>query len=183
VIAVVAGVSGSGKSTVGAALARRWHAEFADGDAFHPVANVAKMRAGEPLTDADREPWLRSIEEWMDERIAAGLRGVIACSALRRAYRDRLLDGRPAARMVFLAITPQVAADRLAHRPAHFFPARLLDSQFATLEPPDPAEGVLVVDASQPLDVLVTGIAAGLRGPGGRNVTGGTRPARPEATP
>jgi gluconokinase len=167
VIVVVAGVSGSGKSTVGAALARHMHAEFADGDAFHPAANVAKMRAGQPLTDADREPWLRAIEAWMDERIADGLQGVIACSALHRAYRDRLLDGRPAARMVFLAITPQVAAQRVAHRPAHFFPARLLDSQFATLEPPEPDERVLVVDASQPVDVLVTGIAAGLRRAGG----------------
>ena len=180
-IVVVAGVAGSGKSTAGAALARRLHAEFTDGDAFHPAANVAKMRAGEPLTDADREPWLRAIEDWMDERIAADLRGVIACSALRRAYRDRLLAGRPAARMVFLEVSPQVAAARLVGRPAHFFPERLLDSQFATLEPPDPAERVLVVDAGQPLDILVTGIAAGLRRGGGRNVAGEPGPARPEA--
>jgi carbohydrate kinase (thermoresistant glucokinase family) len=181
VIVVVAGVAGSGKSTAGAALARRLHAEFADGDAFHPLANVAKMRAGEPLTDADREPWLRAIEDWMDERIAARRQGVIACSALRRAYRDRLLRGRPDARMVFLALSPQVAAARLAGRPAHFFPTRLLDSQFATLEPPDPAERVLVMHADQPLDVLVAGIAADLRTPSGRNVTEDTRPARPEA--
>jgi carbohydrate kinase (thermoresistant glucokinase family) len=181
VIVVVAGVAGSGKSTVGAALARRLHAEFADGDAFHPPANVAKMSAGQPLTDADREPWLRAIEDWMDERIAASQQAVIACSALRRGYRDRLLASRPDARMVFLAVRPQVAAARLAGRPGHFFPGRLEDSQFATLEPPDPAERVLVVDADQPLDVLVAGIAAGLRRPGGRNVTGETRPARPEA--
>jgi gluconokinase len=167
VIVVVAGVAGSGKSTVGAALARRLHTEFADGDAFHPAANVAKMRAGQPLTDADREPWLRAIEGWMDERIAAGRPGVIACSALHRAYRDRLLDGRPAARMVFLSITPQVADARLDHRLDHFFPERLLDSQFATLEPPDPAEHVLVVNADQPVDAMVTEIIAGLRRPGG----------------
>ena len=164
---VVMGVAGAGKTTVGLALAAELHVPFVDGDDLHPAANVRKMAAGTPLTDADREPWLRAIEDWMDERIAAGLRGVIACSALHRAYRDRLLDGRPAARMVFLAITPQVAAERVAHRPAHFFPARLLDSQFATLEPPDPAERVLVMDASQPVDVLVTGIAAGLRRAGG----------------
>jgi gluconokinase len=181
VIVVVAGVAGSGKSTAGAALARRLHTEFADGDAFHPRANVAKMRAGAPLTDADRDPWLRAIERWMDKRIAASLPGVIACSALHRAYRDRLLRGRPAARMVFLAVTPQVAAARLAGRPGHFFPERLLDSQFATLEPPGPDERVLVVDAGQPLAVLVAGIAAGLRRPGRRNVAGETRPARPEA--
>jgi carbohydrate kinase (thermoresistant glucokinase family) len=180
-IVVVAGVAGSGKTTVGATLAERLHAEFADADTFHPAANVAKMRAGQPLTDADREPWLRAIGDWMDERIAAGQRAVITCSALRRGYRDRLLLGRPAARMVFLALRPQVAAARLAGRPGHFFPGRLLDSQFAMLEPPDPAERVLVVDADQPLDVLIASIAAGLRQPGGRNVTGDTRPARPEA--
>ena len=166
-IVVVAGVAGSGKSTVGAALARRLHAEFADGDAFHPAANVAKMRSGHPLTDADREPWLRAIEGWMDDRIASRRQGVIACSALHRAYRDRLLAGRPAARMVFLSISPQVADARLDHRLDHFFPERLLESQFATLEPPDPAERVLVVDADQPVDAMVTEIVAGLRRSGG----------------
>lgn len=182
-IVVVAGVAGSGKSTAGAALARRLHAEFADGDAFHPQANVAKMRAGVALTDADREPWLCALEDWMDERIAAGLQGVIACSALRRAYRDRLLGGRAGAHMVFLAVSPQVAAARLAARAGHFFPQRLLDSQFATLEAPAPDERVLVVDADQPLAVLVSGIAAALRRAGGRTVAGETRPAGPEAAP
>lgn len=182
-IVVVSGVAGSGKSTAGAALAGRLHAEFADGDALHPQANVAKMRAGVALTDADREPWLHAIGDWMDERITAGRQGVITCSALRRAYRDRLLGARPAARMVFLAVSRQVAAARLAARPGHFFPERLLDSQFAALEPPGPDERVLVVDADQPLAVLLTGIDAGLRPPGGRNVAGETRPARPEAAP
>jgi gluconokinase len=177
----VAGVAGSGKTTVGVALARRLHVRFADADTFHPPANVAKMRAGQPLTDADRAAWLRAIGDWMDERIAAGGRAVITCSALRRAYRDRLLDARPAVRMVFLAIGPRTAAARVTGRPGHFFPARLLDSQFATLEPPGPAERVLVLDASQPVDVLVAGIAAGLRRPGGRTVAEGTGPARPEA--
>jgi carbohydrate kinase (thermoresistant glucokinase family) len=183
VIVVVAGVAGSGKSTVGAALAQGLHEEFADGDAFHPPANVAKMHAGVPLTDADREPWLRAIGDWMDERIAAGRQGVIACSALRRAYRDRLLGGRPAARMVFLAVSPRVAAARLATLTGPFFPQRLLARQFAALAPPGPDARVLVVDADQPLAVLVTSIEAGLRRPAGRNVAGETRPARPEAAP
>lgn len=179
----MAGVAGSGKSTAGTALASRLHAEFADGDAFHPQANVAKMHAGVALTDADREPWLRAIGDWMDARITAGQQGVIACSALRRAYRDRLLGGRPAARMVFLAVSPRVAAARLAGRPGHFFPERLLGSQFATLEPPGTRERVLVVDADQPLAVLVSSITAGLARPGGRSVAGETRPAGPEVAP
>ncbi|MGH3158225.1 MAG: gluconokinase [Streptosporangiaceae bacterium] len=149
-IVVVAGVSGSGKSTVGALLAERLHAVFADGDSFHPAANVAKMHAGVPLTDADRQPWLSAIGAWMDDRIAAGDRAVVACSALRRAYRDALLAGRPTARLVFLMVSPEVAAARLAARHGHFFPAGLLDSQFRDLEPPAPDENVLVVDADQP---------------------------------
>ncbi len=101
-ILIVAGVAGSGKTTVGALLAGRLRWRFADADTFHPEANVTKMRAGIPLTDADREPWLRAITDWMDERIAAGQSAVVTCSALKRVYRDRLLVGRPAATMVFL---------------------------------------------------------------------------------
>ena len=102
-IVIVAGVSGSGKTTVGALLAGRLGWRFADADDFHPAANVAKMRAGIPLTDTDRWPWLRAIAAWMDESIGQGEDAVLACSALKRSYRDELLDGRPAARMVFLA--------------------------------------------------------------------------------
>jgi gluconokinase len=162
VIVVVAGVSGSGKSTVGALLAQRLHWLFADGDSFHSAANVAKMHAGVPLTDADRAPWLRAIEAWMDQRIAAVEPAVVACSALHRAYRDALLAGRPAARLVFLNVSHEVAAARLAARPGHFFPARLLDSQFRDLEPPAAGENVLTVDAGQPLTQLVDGIASRL---------------------
>jgi gluconokinase len=157
-IVVVAGVSGSGKSTVGTLLAGRLYAVFADGDAFHPAANVAKMRAGVPLTDADRQPWLSAIEAWMDERIAAGDRAVLACSALRRVYRDALLSGRPAVRLVFLMVSREVAVARLAARPGHFFPPSLLDSQFRALEPPAPDENVLAVDADQPPTRLTTDI-------------------------
>jgi gluconokinase len=145
VILIVAGVSGSGKTTVGALVAGRLHWRFADADTFHPEANVAKMRAGIPLTDADREPWLQAITSWMDDRIAAGQSGVITCSALKRAYRDRLLGGRPTATMVFLQVSRAVLEQRLLARAGHFFPEKLLDSQLATLEPPAPDERVQTV--------------------------------------
>ena len=139
-ILIVAGVAGCGKSTVGALLAGRLRWRFADADTFHPEANVAKMRAGIPLTDADREPWLHAITEWMDERIAAGQSAVITCSALKRAYRDELLAGRPAVTMVFLQVSRELLERRLMARTDHFFPEKLLDSQLADLEPPTPDE-------------------------------------------
>jgi gluconokinase len=140
VILIVAGVSGSGKTTVGALLAGRLRWRFADADTFHPEANIAKMLAGIPLTDADREPWLCAITAWIDERIAAGESGVITCSALKRVYRDRLLNGRPAATMVFLHVSRETLEQRLKVRPGHFFPNTLLGSQLNTLEPPTPDE-------------------------------------------
>jgi gluconokinase len=146
-IVVVAGVSGSGKTTVGAMLAGRLGCAFADGDSFHPAANIAKMRAGLPLTDADRRPWLAAIARWIAERIAAGQSGVLACSALKRAYRDQLVAGRPAVRVVFLRVGHDIDAARLLTRRGHFFPEKLLDSQFADLENPQPAEGAIVVSA------------------------------------
>ena len=152
-ILIVAGVAGSGKTTVGALLAGRLRWRFADADTFHPEANVAKMHAGIPLTDADREPWLHAITDWMDERIAANQSAVVTCSALKRAYRDRLLAGRPAATMVFLQVSKEVLEKRLMSRPGHFFPEKLLDSQLAALEPPEPGEQVRTVlaedDAAQ----------------------------------
>ena len=152
-ILIVAGVSGSGKTTVGALLAGRLRWQFADADTFHPAANVAKMHAGTPLTDADREPWLRAITAWIDERIAAGQPGVITCSALKRSYRDFLLAGRPAATMVFLQVSPETLERRLMSRPDHFFPEKLLKSQLDTLELPAPDEHVHTVledgDAAQ----------------------------------
>ena len=157
-IVVMAGVSGSGKSTVGALLAGRLGWAFADGDSFHPAANVAKMAAGIPLTDDDRRPWLGAIAAWMDERAAAGDSGVVACSALKRAYRDALLDGYPAARLVFLDIDQDVDMARLAARHGHFFPAGLLDSQFDDLEVPRASENVLVVPAEGTPEELVATI-------------------------
>jgi gluconokinase len=153
-IVVMAGVSGSGKSTVGALLAGRLGWAFADGDAMHPAANVAKMAAGIPLTDDDRWPWLGAIAAWMDERAAAGDSGVVACSALKRVYRDVLLDGRPA-RLVFLDIGHDTDMTRLAARHGHFFPAKLLDSQFDDLEMPRAQENVLVVPAEGTPEELV----------------------------
>lgn len=144
-ILIVAGVSGCGKTTVGALLAGRLRWRFADADTFHPEANVAKMRAGIPLTDADREPWLHAITDWMDERIAVDQSAVITCSALKRAYRDQLLAGRPAATMVFLQVSRKMLEQRLMARTNHFFPEKLLDSQLAALEPPGPDERVRIV--------------------------------------
>jgi gluconokinase len=165
VILIIAGVSGSGKTTVGALLAGRLGWRFADADDFHPAANVEKMRAGIPLTDTDRWPWLRAIAAWMDERIARGEDAVIACSALKRSYRDLLLDGRPAARMVFLAPDREVLARRLAARHGHFFPEQLLGTQLDVLEPPGPDERVLtVVPADDPAATVEQIIALIWRG-------------------
>ena len=158
-IIIIAGIAGSGKTTVGKLLANRLGCEFEDGDMLHPAANVAKMHAGVPLTDADRWPWLHIIQAWIDQRISAGKTAVLACSALHRRYRDALLDGRPDAQMVFLEISREVAAARLAGRHGHFFPEQLLDSQLRDLQPPGPDERVLIVDASQPADDMAAEIA------------------------
>jgi gluconokinase len=166
-IVIVAGVSGSGKTTVGALLAGRLGWRFADADDFHPAANVAKMRAGVPLTDEDRWPWLRAIAAWMDERIAGNDPAVITCSALKRSYRDLLLDGRPHARMVFLAPDREELARRLAARHGHFFPEQLLGSQFADLELPQPAERVLTVAPAADPEATATSVIALLFPQGG----------------
>jgi len=139
-IVVVAGVAGCGKSTVGQLLARRLGWLFADGDSFHSAANIAKMRAGQPLTDSDRQPWLAALGGWMDEVQARGESAVLACSALKRQFRDQLLGGRDYAVMVFLTMTLEQGEARLHARRGHFFGEPLLASQFAVLEPPDPSE-------------------------------------------
>lgn len=160
-IIIVAGVSGSGKTTVGALLAGRMRWRFADADTFHPRANVEKMRAGEPLTDEDRMPWLQAVAAWIDERVAAGDSAVVTCSALKRSYRDLLLDGRPAATMVFLTVSRQTLLRRVGARPGHFFPGRLLDSQLATLQPPAPDEPrVRVVSADGDAEETAAAIMA-----------------------
>jgi gluconokinase len=147
-IVVLGGVSGSGKSAVGAVLAARLGWAFEDSDALHSPAEVAKMRSGVPLTDADRWPWLERVAAWIDQRIEAGEPGIIACSALKRSYRDYLCRGRPAVRIVILQADPGTLAVRLATRHGHFFPARLLQSQLADLELPGASESTLVVAAA-----------------------------------
>lgn len=139
---VVIGVSGSGKSTIGAALAGRLAVPFEDADHLHPPANVAKMAGGEPLTDADRYPWLDKVGEWL----AAHPEGVMSCSALKRAYRDRLRRYSPSVRFLHLRGRPELIAARLAARPGHFMPARLLQSQLDTLEPLGADEPGVAVD-------------------------------------
>lgn len=143
-VLVVMGVSGSGKTTFAELIAARLGWEFQEGDALHPAANVAKMANGTPLTDDDRWPWLARIADWIDEHVADGRPAVITCSALRRAYRDRL--ARPNVVFVHLAGAREVIAGRLEHRTGHYMPASLLGSQFETLEPLGPDERGIVVD-------------------------------------
>jgi gluconokinase len=144
-IVIVAGPSGSGKTTVGAMLAGRFDWPFMDADTFHSAANIAKMRQGIPLTDADRWPWLRAIAAWMDERTAAGEDAVVTCSALKQSYRDLLRDGRPGTRLVFLSVDDRQLAERLAIRHGHFFSPQLLASQLAAIEQPAPDKHTLVL--------------------------------------
>jgi gluconokinase len=144
-IVVLAGTSGIGKTTIGNVLATRLGWTFEDSDDLHSPAQVAKMRSGEPLTDEDRWPWLATVGAWMDQRIAVGESAVIACSALKRSYREYLYRGRPAVRIVLLVADPATLAARLAGRRGHFFPARLLQSQLADLQMPDDAERTYVV--------------------------------------
>jgi gluconokinase len=144
-IIVVMGVSGSGKSTIAAMLALRLGWLYEDGDWFHPPANVEKMHAGEPLTDDDRWPWLRAIAAWIDQTRRANERAVIACSALKRAYRDILVGDRRDVRLVYLKGDRSLIGRRMALRHGHFMPPALLDSQFATLQEPGADEDPIVV--------------------------------------
>ncbi|WP_163699900.1 gluconokinase [Mycolicibacterium sarraceniae] len=149
---VVMGVSGSGKSTVGAALAQRLRAPFADADDFHPPANIAKMTAGHPLDDDDRYPWLESIGQWLAEHRDGG---VMSCSALKRIYRDQLRQHCADVRFLHLSGTEDVVARRQASRPGHFMPASLVHSQFETLEPLDPDEHGFSIDVDQSIDSII----------------------------
>lgn len=145
---VVMGVSGSGKSTVGAALAEHLGWDHIDADDFHPRHNIDKMRAGTPLTDADRGPWLQALRDELDRRAAARRPVVLACSALKKAYRDVLRGGIGSVGFVYLAAQAQELTERLASRDGHFFPAALIDSQLATLEQPGPEEHALTIPAT-----------------------------------
>ncbi|GAA12874.1 gluconokinase [Gordonia alkanivorans NBRC 16433] len=153
------GVSGSGKSTVGAALAQRLRVPFADADDFHSAENIAKMSAGQPLDDDDRRPWLESIGVWLAEH---GDGGVMSCSALKHEYRDRLRGHEPSVLFAHLAGSVEVIARRQASRPGHFMPTALLRSQFETLEPLTSAERGLTVDVDQSVDAIVDELVASL---------------------
>ncbi|NUU07440.1 gluconokinase [Leifsonia sp. C5G2] len=158
---VVMGVSGSGKSTVGEQVAELLGVPFVDGDALHPAANVAKMASGVPLTDDDRIPWLRAVGRALAETSPEG--AVVACSALKRSYRDLIRSEAPDALFAELDGGRALLADRMAARPGHFMPVSLLDSQLATLEPLRPEEHGLRLDVSRPPAELADAIAAAVR--------------------
>lgn len=158
---IVMGVSGSGKTTVAEALAERLGWEFAEGDDFHPRANVEKMAAGTPLDDDDRWPWLRSLGEWIDQREATRRSVVVTCSALKRSYRDLLREGRPSVWFAHVTADAEVLRERIQARSGHYMPASLLDSQLATLEPLAPDEdGAAISGAGTPASVVDELIAA-----------------------
>jgi gluconokinase len=162
-VIVLMGVSGSGKTTVGTRLADTLGWTFADGDDFHPEDNVEKMRRGEPLTDADRWPWLRALRDFIGERLAADAPAVVACSALKAAYRTVLLDDNPGAELVYLRGSSALIRRRMEARPDHFFDVEMLDSQFEALEAPAPDEA-LIVDIDAPPDEIVDTIRRRLPG-------------------
>jgi len=158
----VMGVSGSGKSTIATRLATAYGWPVLEGDAFHPPANVEKMRSGIPLTDEDRWPWLRAIAAEIDAFRARGENAVVACSALRRAYRDILIGDRRDARLIYLKGTPALIAERLRARKGHFMPPALLDSQFRTLQEPGPDEHPVTVEIRGTPDEIVQTIRESL---------------------
>lgn len=155
---VMMGVSGSGKSTIADKLAARIGWRSVDGDKFHPASNIAKMSAGHPLTDEDRWPWLKAIAAEIDRSCQAGEKAVIACSALKRSYREILVHGRDDVRIVYLDGSKQLIGDRLAKRKGHFMPPGLLDSQFKTLEPPEANENPVRVSIDATPDEIVDDI-------------------------
>ncbi|MGK5446981.1 gluconokinase [Streptomyces radiopugnans] len=156
------GVSGSGKTTVGTALAERLGVPYAEADDFHPPENVAKMASGVPLTDEDRAPWLDAIAAWLKAQDGEG--GVVTCSALKRAYRDRLRRAAPEVFFLHLDGSPELIGERLSGRTGHFMPSALLRSQFETLEALDADEaGAVVPIDGTPQEVTELAVAAVLR--------------------
>jgi len=161
--AVFMGVSGSGKTTIARGAAAQLGWELLEGDAFHPPANVEKMSHGIPLTDDDRWPWLRAIAAEVDRLRAEGKSAAVACSALKRAYRDLLLGGHPDGILVYLQGSPELIGRRMAARKGHFMPPKLLESQFATLEPPGYDEQPVVVSIAPAPEVIIDEVVRRLR--------------------
>jgi len=161
-VLVVMGVSGCGKTAVGRAVAARWGADFQDADDWHTPAAVAKMAAGHALTDVDRTPWLERLRDQVIGAVPGGARGVLACSALRKRYRDVLRHGQSGVKFVYLSGSHALIAGRMAARRGHYMPSSLLDSQFAALEPPGPEEA-LTVPVDPPLDAVVEAVMQALR--------------------
>jgi gluconokinase len=159
---IIMGVSGSGKSTIGALLAARLHWEFEDADWLHPAANVKKMNRGIPLTDEDRWPWLKAVAAWIDRCRKSGKHGVVACSALKRRYRDILVDNHTDVRLVYLKGDETLIARRVAVRHEHFMPQTLLHSQFEALEEPGPDENPIVVSIEPSPHEIVAQILSAL---------------------
>lgn len=160
---VVMGVSGSGKTTVAGLLAGHLGWELGDADDWHSPANVRKMRSGTPLDDSDRWPWLRAIAAWIDATRSTGRHGVLACSALKRAYRDILIGDRKDVRLVFLRGEESLIQRRQAARHNHYMPPSLVHSQFQALEQPGPDERPLIADVQPPARDVVRSILDGLR--------------------
>lgn len=158
VIAVIMGVSGSGKTTVAALVSAALRCQFQEGDNLHPAENVAKMQSGAPLTDGDRMPWLHKIAEKIDDWRAKGESGVLTCSALKRCYRDIIIGDRREVMLIYLKGSYDLIRERMAARHDHFMPLGLLDSQFATLEEPTPDEHAIIVDVGGPPPEIVAEI-------------------------
>ncbi|WP_416900826.1 gluconokinase [Micromonospora echinospora] len=176
---VVMGVAGAGKTTVARHISEVTGLTFGEADEFHPEANVARMRAGIPLDDAARWPWLQALAAWMADRHRDGVSTVLACSALRRSYRDLLRQGPPSVQFVHLDGPTEVIRERMSTRAGHYMPVSLLDSQIATLEPLGPDEDGMVLDLRLPAGQLAISVADRLGPPArpGSVMTGESRPS------
>jgi gluconokinase len=161
-VMIVMGVSGSGKSTIGALLARRLHWDFEDADWLHPASNVDKMHNGIPLTDEDRQPWLEAVAAWIDKTRRSGGHAVVACSALKRRYRIILIGDRADVRLVYLKGDETLIARRIATRHEHFMPRSLLHSQFEALEEPGPDEAAIIASVEPEPHEIATRILSAL---------------------